>query len=359
MVKNILILAIVVTVCLTGCYKESPSNWDGNLSLKLYIKYETELLDGVPVSLVTEEYPMATLVDTSDENGMVAFDDIPYAVYQAKIKGKTIVPSFLNPGEMDTILVTGSTFIEPGNDEVHIDTVRTIASGTSPGIKINEIYSAGPPNNFFYFYDQYFELYNSSEDTLYLDGMIFCRMGKFLANVTYIFQFPGEPMGGTKDYPICPGEFKVLASDAYNHRDLVFNGDVSIDLSNADFEFKNSAMLNDPDNPDVPNLENIEVGHRLDFMVGVTGDCILIGDGSDVDYTDGIDIESVIDCVEWSANPDHIKEIEDALDRGSGGIGQVKYTGTSMERISPGFDTNNSSVDFELIPAPTIGYQHE
>ena len=358
MVRKVLFITSIALL-LTGCFKSSPSTKDGNLSLELYVKYETELLKGVPVSLITDEYPMSALVDTTDEFGKVSFEDIPFAIYQVKIKGNTVIPSFLEPGELDTIMVTGSSFIEPENDDVFVDTVFTIASGTSPGIKINEIYSAGPPNNFFYFYDQYFELYNSSEDTLYLDGMIFCRMGKFLANVTYIFQFPGEPMGGTQDYPIYPGEFKVIASDAYNHRDLIFGGQTSIDLSGADFEFKNSAMLNDPDDPDVPNLDNIEVGHRLDFLVALTGDCILIGDGSDVNYADGIDIESVVDCVEWSASPTHIKEIEDALDRGCGGNGQEKYSGTSLERITPGFDTNNSSVDFEIIPAPTIGYQHE
>lgn len=349
----------LVAFFLMDCYKDAPSIHDGELTLELYVKYENDLIAGVPVFLMTSEYNLPMLVDTTDENGQVVFEKIPYAIYETNINTEVIVPSFLNPEAWDTIMVTGSSSVEPVEGRTFTDTVFTIASGTAPGIKINEIYSAGPPNNFFYFYDQYFELYNSSQDTLYLDGMIFCRMGAFLANVTYIFQFPGEPLGGTQDYPIYPGEFKVLASDAFNHKDEIFSGSASIDLSQADFEFKNSAMLNDPDNPDVPNLENLEVGFRLDFLVGLTGDCVLIADGSDVDYTDGIDIESVIDCVEWSATPEHVKEIEDALDRGIGGIGQSKYSGTSLERIAAGFDTNNSSIDFVIIPEPTIGYQHE
>lgn len=358
MVRNSIIITLTVFF-FTSCFKDMPSVKDGNLTLELYVKHETTFLGGQPVSLLTEELDMATLTDTTDENGRVVFENVPYAVYQAKIKGRAVVPSYLNPDEKDTIFVTASPFLEPGNDEVFVDTIEAIASGTAPGIKINEIYSAGPPNNFFYFYDQYFELYNSSDDTLYLDGMIFCRMGKFLANVTYIFQFPGKPLGETEDYPIAPGEFKVLASDAYNHKDLIFNGEASIDLTVADFEFKNATMLNDPDDPDVPNLENLKQGWHLDFLVGLTGDVVLLADGSDVDYLDGIEMESVIDCVEWSSSTTHIKEIEDALDRGCGGNGQEKYSGTSLERFSPGFDSNNSSVDFEIISAPTIGYHHE
>jgi len=47
------------------------------------------------------------------------------------------------------------------------------------------------------------------------------------------------------------------------------------------------------------------------------------------------------------------------LDKGSGGVGQQKYNGTSLERRFAGFDTNNSTVDFVIIPAPTVGYQHQ
>lgn len=358
MVKKIILFAITL-IFLAGCFKDAPSLQDGDFAVELYCKLDADPVRSLPVKLTSLGYAVEARYDTTDSLGRISFENLPVSDYQLSINDFGIVPSFLNPGEFDTIRVAGSKVLSPENSDLMIDSIATIASGSAGGIKINEIYSCGPPNNFFYFYDQYFELYNSSEDTLYLDGMIFCRMGKYLENVTYIFQFPGEPLGGTEDYPIYPGQFVVVASDAYDHRGEIFNGTASVDLSDADFEFRNSMMLNDPDDPDVPNLENLEVGFTLDFLVGVTGDVVLIADGSDVDYTDGIDMESVIDCVEWSAKADHIKEIEDALDRGFGGVGQAKYSGTSMERIAPGFDTNNSTIDFELIPAPTPGYHHE
>ena len=358
MVKKYIFLAIFI-IFLSGCFKDQPSLHDGDLTLKLFVKYKDRVLENVPVSINTKGYNLPNMTDSTDANGMAVFDGLPFADYNVNVQSEAVIPSYLDSTDMDTILITGSKNISPDIGEVYQDTIVTIASGTSPGIKINEIYTCGPPNKFFYFYDQFFELYNSSEDTIYLDGMIFCRMGQFLENITYIFQFPGEPMGGTHDYPVPPDSFIVIAQDAYDHKGEVFGGNKSVDLTDADFEFRNSLDYGDHDNPDVPNLENLEKGHTLDFMVGLTSDVVLIADGSDLNYVDGIEVESVLDCVEYSSSSTHEKDIEDIVDRGIGGIGLVKYSGQSIERIAPGFDTNNSSVDFEIIDAPTPGYQHE
>lgn len=343
----------------TSCLKDKPSLKDGSYDLQLFIKYEDNLLIDMPVTISTPDYNITEMTTLTDSTGMANFENIPYADYNVNFSGRIGIPSGLKPGELDTILVTGADFVESRGEQLVVDTLYGIASGSQPGIKINELYTAGPVNNFYYFYDAFFEFYNSSDDTLYLDGIIICRMGKFLENVTSIFQFPGEPMGTTKDYPIGPGEFKVAALDAINHRDLIFGGEASIDLSNADFEFRNKNDYGDSDNPDVPNIKNLEVGNNVDFYVGVTGDVVLIADGSDVDYLDGIEMSSVIDAVEYSSKASHEKEIESELDRGFGGVGQSKYNGTSLERITKGFDTNNSTLDLKIIDAPTPGYQHE
>ena len=358
MVKKLIYLSFIA-IFLTGCFKDQPSLHDRELSIQLFVKYEDQALKNMPVTLRTNDYNLPAYKDTTDSNGMVNFENLPFAEYSVDIQGEATIQSYLDSTALDTVLVTASKILSPGSNELFQDTVHAIVSGTSPGIKINELYTCGPPNKFFYFYDQFFELYNSSEDTVYLDGMVFCRMGTWLENVTYIFQFPGEPMGGTQDYPVPPDSFVVVAQDAFNHKDEIFNGEKSVDLSNADFEFRNSLDYGDYDNPDVPNLENLEEGHTLDFMVGVTGDIILIADGSDVNYVDGIDPESVLDCVEYASSSTHEKDIEDIVDRGFAGVGLIKYSGQSLERISPGFDTNNSTVDFEIIESPTPGYQHE
>ena len=344
-------LILLLGACLEEV--EKPLYYDGSLSLSLYVEYEGKCMPCVPVTIEATGLPFAEQTNITDSTGVVHFTDLAWDRYQVRAEATVMCPSPADSSKLDTLSVVISESIYPEEKNV-IDTLHFLVSGSQPGLKINEFYTGGPPNNIYFFFDQYFELYNSSNDTVYLDGMVFCRMGYMLENITYIFQFPGEPLVG-REYPVPPKEFVVLAQDAYDHTQTIA---ASVDLSNADWEFRNSVDYADYDNPDVPNIDNIEVGHRLDFMVGLTGDVILIADGSDVDYLDGMDIESVIDCVEYSSYSKHQKEIESELDRGFCGLEFIKYSGQSQERIAPGYDTNNSTLDFEIINAPTPGYQH-
>ncbi len=94
-------------------------------------------------------------------------------------------------------------------------------------------------------------------------------------------------------------------------------------------------------------------------MIALGSDVVLLADGRDVDYIDGIDMETIIDVVEYSSSSSHIKDITEELDAGWAGVGAIKYSGQSIERIEPGFDTDNSSIDFTLLNAPTPGYHHK
>lgn len=348
------LVSITILVVLVGCVKDKPISYDGNLEINLYVTYQDTPAVYLPVYLTPIDFRDGVYVDTTDTNGLATFTGLMFSQYKVRASADLYLPSDVHPGQFDTISVIGSKVIIPDGSIV-VDSLEVMTSGAEPGLKINELYTVGPPNDFFYFYDQFIELYNSSDDTVYLDGMVVCRMGsEGLRSVTYIFQFPGEPLVG-REYPVPPGTFVVLAQDAIDHTKIVPE---SIDLTGADWEFKNSLDYGDPDNPDVPNIDNIEVGHTLDFMIALTCDVVLIADGSDTEYIDGIDPETVIDCVEYASKSTHIKEIEKFLDMGFAGVGLQRYSGKSLERIKAGFDTNNSSVDFEIIPHPTPGYQH-
>jgi len=359
MVKKLPFLFFIPILFLSGCFKGKPTQFDGEMTVKLYVMFEGNCLPNIPVLLSTHDYNISTYMDTTDSVGMAEFEPIPYAEYKVNIKSPAILPSIDNPDSLVEFNIVGAGIVAPGARDIIIDTLEVTASGSEPGLKINEIYAAGPPNEYYYWYDQFIELYNSSVDTVYLDGMVVCRMGTFLESVTYIFQFPGEPLIG-REYPVPPNSFVVLAQDAMDHTNIPnFPLPGSVDLSHADWEFVNSLDYGDCDNPDVPNIDNIEEGHRLDFMINLAGDVVLIANGSDINYLDGIDINSVIDCVEYHSSSDAIKEIEAELDRGFAGVGVIRYGGQSFERISAGFDSNNSSIDFEILSSPTPGYQHE
>ncbi|UCD24384.1 MAG: hypothetical protein JSW51_00240 [Gemmatimonadota bacterium] len=122
---------------------------------------------------------------------------------------------------------------------------------------------------------EYFELYNNSDSTLYLDGMIWGRAFDIDADYTntaypcavtlpwrtdssgvwtmWIHQFPGTG----SQYPVLPGKAVVVAMDAVDHSVIHPN---LPDLTHADFELEGNS---DPDNPDVPNLK--EVGTRISW----------------------------------------------------------------------------------------------
>ncbi|WP_420637345.1 hypothetical protein [Candidatus Palauibacter sp.] len=149
---------------------------------------------------------------------------------------------------------------------------------------ISEIYAPSPPvAELRYNFHMYFELYNNSQQTVFLDGLTFgrvqlndiatpetscaesARLRKDPDGVwaEYLHRFPGS--GG--EYPVAPGDAVVVALDAIDHSvvDPRFP-----DLSNADFELLGSG---DVDNPAVPNLVEIGLrswphGHGLLFYNG-------------------------------------------------------------------------------------------
>jgi len=93
---------------------------------------------------------------------------------------------------------------------------------------------------------------------------------------------------------------------------------------------------------------------------------IILADGSTWEYGDftsggtyqyvHIPIENVIDAVEYSSNSESKKQLTRRLDAGFAGVGMSKYSGKSVERRIPGFDTNNSRLDFIILDIPTPGY---
>ncbi|MEA1986224.1 MAG: DUF4876 domain-containing protein [Candidatus Marinimicrobia bacterium] len=360
--QNILILFfsfILIIGCLNN--QKLPTTYDGTMDIILQVNFDIDSLNykkyfsSIPVEISTYDYNNFSYIDSTDTNGIIEINNVPFAEYKVNINSEIFVDfgSFI-----DTMPVVASGTFTPNSSIDSIGTIEIISGGAEKGLKINELYTVGPPNTFFYFFDQYIELYNSSNETKYLDGIVVCRMSNTIDKITYIFQFPGTPLTG-REYPVEPKEFVVLAGDAYDHKGEIFNGATSIDLSDADWEFRNSKDYGDWDNPDVPNIDNIEEGHTNDFYISLTSDVVIIADGSDVEYIDGLDSASIIDGVEYSSSPTHRKDIESFVDRGYGGVGLQKYSMQSLERKSAGFDTDNSAIDFEIISEPTIGYHHE
>ena len=342
-------LATMLSMLLAaGCTQKKPVCYDGTGKAQVYVEFkESPELPGKPIEhaeVTLKPWFTANIPpEFTDESGMVQFKGL--------LSGKYAVSAMYNFDSLNVIV--GSTDLTVRSPETAHASISMYAS--KPGLKINELYTVGPPNDEFYFYDQFIELYNSANDTVYLDGVVVCRLWGNIDNVTSIFQFPGTPVTG-RQYPVPPHVFVVLAGDAINHKKL-FPG--SVDLSHADWEFYNPLSPTDPDNPDVPNIVNIKTGKRLDFMIALTNDEVAIATGEDVNYQDGLDLDTILDGVEYQSSPNLLKTLDPRVDRGFAGVGLTRYSGKSMERKYPGMDTNNSTVDFRVIPHPTPGYQYQ
>lgn len=234
-------------------------------------------------------------------------------------------------------------------------------------IVISEIYVSGAAGTGSYYHDKYVELYNQTDSTLYLDGMMIA-LSFFNTSVNYVndskyvhtktlIEFPGTG----KQYPIKPGQFVVVAEDGMDHTK---NAPLSVDLSNADFEVYKEDSGQDLDFVNVPNMIIAKYFQGYDWVPhGEKGGIILVKAGSKL-VTSGdetlIPTEDVIDGVEYLKDPSRLdlKGVNPSVDA-SGTGGALFYSGKAMEREWEDDthkrlkDNNNSAVDFRVIDRPT------
>ncbi len=365
--KDIILVLSLAIIVLVGCMEDPPSATDGNATLSIVAVWDSSSVDSVSrfttlayaKVIITSEY--GTMIHQTDANGVLRLEKLPSTTYTVSVrKPHPVDPNIQLVGSiLGIVLKSGS---------VSQDTIRTKAMSSS-GVSINEIYAAGPVNNIFYFYDLYLELYNGSDSVRYLDGWLVMRVtgnselnilpGEDAGNdgdidgVNYVFKFPGLP--GERNYPIAPGQFVVLAGDAVDHSRVVSGG---VDLSGASWEFYNQYSAEDIDNPSVPNLINMRSSHTTDFYIGLTADVIVVSAGRDTNWVDGIDISDIIDGVEYQSNPPptNQKTLDGRVDRGYA-LSAPRYSGKSMQRREPGSDSNDGTLDFEIINRTTPGRQ--
>ncbi len=360
------ILYILLLAGFLSCKEEPPTQVDGKAAMEIHVFWnnseDDSLKNYVPLSnaqmILSSEYGVQ--IKYCDENGVLHLSHIPSSTYQISAHGN-------HPDDNKIVIVGNIKNLEVNSGQTVIDTIYAKPVSSS-GIAINEIYSAGPVNKVFFFFDQFIELYNSSDEIKYLDGMQIFRVTRNSEGVgpggdegddgdidgmTYCFKFPGKP--GEKNHPFPSHSFIVLAQDAIDHRNSV---STSIDLSNADWEFYNQLSVTDFDNPNVPNLININPERTGEFQISLTSDIIIVADGRDSVWQDGVDIETILDGVEYQSSATKRQTLDDRIDRGW--IKSVpKYSGKSLERREPGTDTNDGTLDWRIIPYPTPGYQYE
>lgn len=359
-----IILSLVLMAVIFGCNEEPPVVKEGNAKITIVAIGDTAVFSGVPTFMpmanakviLTSEYGL--MIKYADENGKLELDGIPSSTYSISIRlSHPDYPNILLVGNLrDKEIISGSNTV---------DTIKA-EQVSNTGIAINEIYASGPVNNFYFFYDQFIELYNYSDEVKYIDGMILMRVsgnndGKGsgadegddgdIDGVTYIFKVPGNP--GEKNHPFYPKTYLTFAATATDHRKAV---STAVDLSHADWEFYNQYSTTDFDNKDVPNLINLRSDKSVEFLLNLVSDVVVVASGVDSAWEDGIDISTIYDAVEYRSSQTATKTLDVRLDK-SFALSPPRYGGKSMQRREPGVDTNDGILDFEIIPVPTPGKQ--
>jgi hypothetical protein len=352
-----------------SCGEEKPSDPDGANALRLFA-VDTSNVGGagwedVPGATIRVSSPTFQFFEEYETGpaGWTMLEQLPAGVYMISAEKIDQEENYVILGQKELSLIY---------DPSAVDTVFMNYQRSSP-LAINEIYYTGCDYSKFYFYDQFIELYNSSDETMYLDGHFLVRTTQVAEVIDpeaedyalgyYVFVFPGES-GVTRTIPIEPGEFVVVAGDAIDHSRY---GARCVDLSDADWEFFNS-LGSDYDNPAVPNLLPVS-NLTNDFTMNLAHSAVLLSDGTDWEFGMHfepsvndfkeyvhIPLETILDGVEYSSNPDSDRYLTIRVDAGLAGVGMARYSGRSVQRRFPGLDSNNSSFDFEILEPPSPGY---
>lgn len=339
-----------------------------------------------------------------------------------KFEGKTVQVEGVIPG-IYTISVSGTassthkeTFLLKGNQVNYpLFEGQERVQITMNGLKVSplvfkEIYYAGSrtPLKAIYFRDQYYEIYNNSGKTIYLDGIYFANLhpdkstkkvpiwpesdaGKYVY-ARRIWKFPGAG----KDYPLASGESVIIAQFAANHKLPQYNPLSPADLSGAEFEFN----MDNPKFPDQPAIDMVHVfydgsalkGRIPQYLTPVFGGAFILFAPPENEEWDPVSdqtlqtpdlgtsaktlyakvpIRYVLDAVECIDNESMAgaKRVAPALDAGMTWVGST-YNGLAVTRKpqpdedgnpltwSTGAfilqDTNDSSEDFERGVPPIL-----
>jgi hypothetical protein len=188
----------------------------------------------------------------------------------------------------------------------------TLAPDRRGALVISELYASYPSaDEVDWSYHLYLEIYNNSDTTIYLDGMILgeaipyhldnppnytcASMEPFRNDPDGVWsdmfhQFPGSGA----EYPLDPGGIAVVAMDAIDHSQYHPSFP---DLTDADFELSGFA---DVDNPAVPNLPDI--GLEYDRR----GHGMSLGSFNTYFLSESVDVETLPRASPWA--PPYVRE---------------------------------------------------
>ena len=314
--------------------------------------------DGIPDAMVRvhkedEPYDEGYWVHAeTDVSGTASFSDLLPGIYEIEI-ARAIHPDEAEASGGSVQVMAGGVWLRvPRNAPEDVAIVPNQVSGLvfSEVAVIKPLpWETGGPT---YTDGVYLELFNNSEQTVFLDGMIlgfaWDKYHEYPVGWTCALSFPFRtdpegvwarrflrfPGSGT-EHPVMPGETVLIARSAIDHTPVHPSLE---DLSTADWEFGLSGAAG---NPDVPDLS----------IVGLEG--LRINDpmfGNPLFLSRPVDTESLPRLTEsWSGRTYLRFPREEIIDVT---IGAVDFTKSSFETAAP----CSQAIDphFETLPGPAL-----
>jgi hypothetical protein len=294
-----------------------PDRASGRDTVTLHVQLEDTALaralgweNGVPgaeVQLHRTVDPFQPRILHTDSTGSAYISNLLPGLY--KIAGHRALSTDESAPTGNVIRVFGDGFKQEiaGTAKVTI----TLVTDSPGSLVISEVFDGGGTGRLGdYVWAGFFELYNNSDSTVYLDGMLlgkgFGWDGAALFTCEEQVGFREDPAGlwsqefhqfpgAGSDYPVAPGQVVTIAVDAVDHSQV---DPTFPNLSQADFEFQGSA---DPDNPDVPNMP--PRGPRTDVL----GHGMLSGPGTAVVFlAQRVDVATLVSEVTMLGRP-HVR----------------------------------------------------
>lgn len=390
-IKNIyLYLAIISFILMANSCDGFSDAFDAKkiepVSVTFNTKMNIENFDNVEgLKIVVTNYTEGFQTEKEITSSSVNIDNLIPGMYSVVISGK----SQNNEGVwyyLNGSLINQGLFTDKESLEISISGMQI-----SP-LVFKEIFYSGTEK--FYFRNQFYEIYNNSDELLYLDGIHFATLhpGKATTKLPtwpaedkdkYVYtdrlwKFPGT---GT-EYPLKPGESCIISQFAANHQSETYNPDSPIDGSSSEFEFN----MNNPNFPDQPayDMEHVfydglpDIGRIPQYLTPVFGGAYVIFKVPEDKQYDPVNdktlqtndlgssspklfakipIEYVLDGVEAVDDETKVdsKRMPGVLDAGITTVGAT-YNSLGVARKKIGEnpdgtpilqDTNNSTDDFE------------
>ncbi len=319
---------------------------------------------------------------TMTPNGSVQVSNIIPGIYTVTVSSEMAQDGF-------TYNYSGSVvnvgIVENGKS-ISVD----VGASKSGALVFKEVYYCGSktPTGGSYFRDQFYEIYNNSENVQNVRGLCIACLnpltatanipvyaGDDAANFVYALQIWQVP--NDKDYPVNPGESIIIAQMADNHQKSTLNPNSPVNLLSAEFETLVNTTSIILDNPAINMVMAFWPSPTPQWLTTVFGGAFVIyypktpivpsnyitpvGSTTKV-YK--IPIEDVVDALELvgNANQIQLKRVPAILDAGAATVGGT-YLGVSVARKVKEtkengriiyYDTNNSSNDFEVMNPPVI-----